>query len=313
MSMEASARTTLPAGAGALTPSTSAAGLRAPARRPSLWGDAWRRLARNRLALAGGVIVLTAVFVALGADVLAPRGYNDIDYGAIREFPSARYPLGTDLVGRDMVSRMIHGARVSILVGLVSQVIVVLLGVPIGALAGYHGGKVDAVLMRFVDVMYAFPNLLFVILVMSLLGKGLVNIFIALGLTSWVTIARLTRAEFLSLREREFIAAARAIGASPARLILHHLLPNALSPIIVAVTFGVPAAIFTEAALSFIGVGINPPMPSWGNMVGDHQQYIRSYWHLAVFPSAAIGLLMLGFIFLGDGLRDALDPRAGHR
>jgi ABC-type dipeptide/oligopeptide/nickel transport system permease subunit len=286
-------------------------GARLPTRRASLWGDAWRRLTRNRLAIVGGVIVLLAVGLAIFADVLAPRDYAAIDYAAVRQAPTAQYPLGTDLLGRDMLSRMIYGARVSILVGLVSQLIVLAIGVPIGALAGYNGGKLDLVLMRFVDIMYAFPNLLFVILVMSYLGKGLINIFIALGLTTWVTIARLTRAEFLSLRERDFILAARAIGAGPARIILHHLLPNALSPLIVAVTFGIPAAIFTEAALSFIGVGINPPMPSWGNMVGEHQQYLRSYWYLAVYPAGAIGLLMLGFIFLGDGLRDALDPRAG--
>jgi len=160
--------------------------------------------------------------------------------------------------------------------------------------------------------MYAFPTLLFVILIMSALGAGLLNIFIALGLTSWVTICRLTRAQFLSLRKKEFVVAATAIGAPAGRIIWRHLLPNALTPLIVAVTFGVPAAIFTEAALSFIGVGISPPTPSWGQMVGEYQQYIRSYWHLATFPAIAIGLTMLAFSFLGDGLRDALDPRMKH-
>jgi ABC-type dipeptide/oligopeptide/nickel transport system permease subunit len=195
------------------------------------------------------------------------------------------------------------------LVGFVAQCIVVLIGVPIGALSGYYGGTVDLVIMRFVDVMYAFPRLLFVILIMSMLGAGLLNIFIAIGLTGWVNIARLTRAQILALKEMEFVEGARAAGAGMPRVLGRHLLPNALTPIIVAVTFGIPEAIFTEAALSFIGVGINPPTPSWGQMVGEYQQYILSYWYLCVFPSIAIALTMLSFTFLGDGLRDALDPR----
>jgi ABC-type dipeptide/oligopeptide/nickel transport system permease subunit len=204
---------------------------------------------------------------------------------------------------------MIWGAQVSIAVGLGSQLLVLLIGVPIGAIAGYFGGRVDSWLMRFVDVMYAFPQLLFVILIMAALGRGLQNIFIAIGITGWVTLARLTRAEFLALRERDFVTAARALGAGPWRLIFRHLLPNALSPIIVTVTFGIPQAIFTEAALSFIGIGINPPRPSWGQMAGEYQVYIQSYWYMSIFPSIAIALLMLAFTFFGDGLRDALDPR----
>jgi ABC-type dipeptide/oligopeptide/nickel transport system permease subunit len=163
-------------------------------------------------------------------------------------------------------------------------------------------------LMRGVDVMYAFPTLLFVILIMSALGPGLFNIFLAIGLTGWVTLCRLTRGQFLALREQEYVMGARALGATSWQVILRHLLPNALAPIIVAMTFGVPRAIFTEAALSFIGVGINPPLPSWGGMVGEYQQYLRSYWYLATFPAVAIGVTMLSFSFLGDGLRDALDP-----
>jgi oligopeptide transport system permease protein len=204
---------------------------------------------------------------------------------------------------------MIYGARVSMLVGLGAQVIVVLIGVPIGALSGYVGGRVDLVLTRFVDVMYAFPRLLFVILVMSMLGAGLTNIFIAIGLTGWVGIARQTRAQVLAIKEKEFVDGARALGAGFGRLLRRHILPNALTPIVVAVTFGIPEAIFTEAALSFIGVGINPPTPSWGQMVGEGQQFIRSYWHLCVFPSIAIAVTMLSFTFFGDGVRDALDPK----
>ena len=275
----------------------------------SLWRDAVRRLLRNRLAMLGLIVVILLCLTAIFADALAPYSYTKVNFGRLNEAPSRDYPLGTDQIGRDMLSRMIYGARVSMLVGLGAQVIVVLIGVPIGALSGYAGGRVDLVLTRFIDVMYAFPRLLFVILVMSMLGAGLMNIFLAIGLTGWVGIARQTRAQVLAIREKEFVDAARALGGGFLRLLGRHVLPNALSPIVVAVTFGIPEAIFTEAALSFIGVGINPPTPSWGQMVGEGQQYLRSYWHLCVFPSIAIAVTMLAFTFLGDGVRDALDPK----
>jgi oligopeptide transport system permease protein len=275
----------------------------------SLTRDALRRLRKNRLAMAGLVVVIFLALVAIFADFLAPYPYTKVNFGRLNEAPSRDYPLGTDQIGRDLFSRMIYGARVSMLVGLGAQVIVVLLGVPIGALSGYLGGRTDLLLTRFIDVMYAFPRLLFVILVMSMLGAGLMNIFIAIGLTGWVGIARQTRAQVLAIREKEFIDGARALGAGFTRLLVRHILPNALTPIVVAVTFGIPEAIFTEAALSFIGVGINPPTPSWGQMVGEGQQYLRSYWHLCVFPSIAIAVTMLAFTFFGDGVRDALDPK----
>ncbi|MBI2206020.1 MAG: ABC transporter permease [Candidatus Rokubacteria bacterium] len=275
----------------------------------SLTRDAFRRILRNKLAVAGGIVVVLLILIAVFADVLAPYSYTKTNFGRLNEAPTRDYPLGTDQLGRDMLSRMIYGARVSMLVGLGAQVIVVLIGVPIGALSGYVGGRVDLFLTRFVDVMYAFPRLLFVILVMSALGAGLMNIFIAIGLTGWVGIARQTRAQVLSLKEKEFVEGARALGAGFPRTLFKHVLPNALTPIVVSVTFGIPEAIFTEAALSFIGVGINPPTPSWGQMVGEGQQYLRSYWHLCVFPSIAIAITMLAFTFLGDGVRDALDPK----
>src|SRR5213080_486688 len=278
-------------------------------RSSSLWRDGRRRLLRNRLALAGGIVVVLLCLVAIFADFLAPLPYTKSNFGRLNEAPSREYPLGTDALGRDLLSRMIYGARVSMLVGLGAQVIVVLIGVPIGALSGYVGGRVDLVLTRFVDVMYAFPRLLFVILVMSMLGAGLLNIFIAIGLTGWVGIARQTRAQVLAIKQKEYVEGARALGSRGGRLLFRHVLPNALTPIVVAVTFGIPEAIFTEAALSFIGVGINPPTPSWGQMVGEGQQYIRSYWHLCVFPSIAIAVTMLAFTFFGDGVRDALDPK----
>ena len=291
------------------TGALSEAPISARVRGTSLTLDALRRLRRNRLAMVGAVVVLLLCLLAIFAEALAPYPYTKTNFGRLNEPPSRDYPLGTDQLGRDLLSRMIYGARVSMLVGLGAQVIVVLIGVPIGALSGFLGGRVDLLLTRFVDVMYAFPRLLFVILVMAMLGAGLGNIFIAIGLTGWVGIARQTRAQVLALKEKEFVEGARALGARFSRLLGRHILPNALTPIVVSITFGIPEAIFTEAALSFIGVGINPPTPSWGQMVGEGQQYLRSYWHLCVFPSIAIAVTMLSFTFLGDGVRDALDPK----
>lgn len=291
-------------------------GGRAPGRRDlapraggGLWRDAVRRLRRNRLAVAGGAVVVLLCLLAVFADVLAPYPYTRTDFGRVVEGPSRDYLLGTDQLGRDMLSRIIYGARVSMLVGLGAQVIVVIIGVPIGALSGFVGGRLDLLLTRFVDVMYAFPRLLFVILVMSMLGAGLANIFIAIGLTGWVGIARQTRAQVLALKETEFLEAARALGAGFGRILGRHVMPNALTPVVVSVTLGIPEAIFTEAALSFIGVGITPPTPSWGQMVGEGQPFLLSAWHLCVFPALAIAVTMLAFTFLGDGVRDALDPR----
>jgi len=280
-----------------------------PVRSSSLWRDGLRRLRRNKLAMGGGVVIVLLCLMAIFAELLMPMPYTKTNFGRLNEPPSRDYPLGTDQLGRDMLSRMIYGARVSMLVGLGSQVLIVCIGVPFGALSGYLGGRADLVITRIIDVMYAFPRLLFVILVMSMLGAGLINIFIAIGLTGWVGIARQTRAQVLAIKEKEFVDGARALGAGFGRLLSRHILPNALTPIVVAVTFGIPEAIFTEAALSFIGVGINPPTPSWGQMVGEGQQYIRSYWHLCVFPSIAIAITMLAFTFFGDGVRDALDPK----
>jgi len=288
---------------------SSRAGAPARSRGTSLTRDAFRRLVKNRLAMAGLIVVVAMTFVAVFADVLAPYAYTKTDFGRLNEGPSRDHLLGTDQLGRDLFSRMIHGARISMVVGLGAQVIVVLIGVPVGALSGFVGGRLDLLLTRVVDVMYAFPRLLFVILLMSMLGAGLTNIFVAIGLTGWVFIARQTRAQMLAIKEKEFVDGARALGAGAWRILGRHLLPNALTPIIVSVTFGIPEAIFTEAALSFIGVGINPPTPSWGQMVGEGQQYLRTYWHLCVFPSIAIAVTMLAFTFLGDGVRDAFDPR----
>lgn len=279
-------------------------------RQSSLWGDAWRRLKKNKLAITGLAIVILLSAVALLAPILAREPIDSQNYDSLYARPSAAYPMGADQLGRDILSRVIWGARVSLLVGLVAQIIVLAIGVPIGAIAGFFGGKIDLILMRVVDVMYAFPTLLFVVLLMSMFGRGLDKIFLVIGLTSWVGLARLVRAQFLTLREKDFVIAARSIGANDLRLIMRHMLPNALTPIIVALTFGIPTAIFTEAFLSFIGVGIGPPQTSWGLMVGENQSYLRSYPWMLLWPSLALGLTMLSFTFLGDGLRDALDPSA---
>jgi oligopeptide transport system permease protein len=277
-------------------------------RHANLWMDAVHRLLRNKLAVLGLIIVLGLILVAAFAPVLAPKPRDKIYYGHSQEAPSREFLLGTDFEGRDLLSRIIYGARVSLTVGLFTQGIILVIGVSIGATAGYYGGRIDNLLMRFVDIWYAVPTLLFAILVMVMLGRGLFNMFLAIGFVQWVTLARLVRGQFLSLREKEFVKAARVAGTGGFSQITRHLLPNALTPIIVAITFGIPQAIFTEATLSFIGIGINPPTPSWGQMVGQYGVYLQSSPHMAIFPSIALALVMLGFTFLGDGLRDALDP-----
>ena len=277
----------------------------------SFWQDARRRFLRNRLAVFGLAIVSCIAVLAIFAEFLAPFPYDfaRFDRVLLLPFQSPDHPLGTDEVGRGYLSRLIFGARTSLMVSLVVQGIAVLIGVPVGALAGYRGGPFDFAVSRVIDVMTAFPSLLFAILIISILGGGLQTIIVALSITGWILIARLTRAQFLSLREQEYAVAARALGVPTWRIIFSHLLPNALTTILVAVSFGIPATIFAEAGLSFIGLGINDPMASWGKMVGVSNAYVRVYWHLALFPTLAIALTMLGFAFLGDGLRDALDPK----
>ncbi len=288
-----------------------------PRRQASLWGDAWRRLIRNRMAVLGGIVVLALLLAALLADVIAPYSPTRQDYSAIFQPPGSKYFLGTDNLGRDQLSRLIYGARVAVAVGIFTQLVILAIGVPIGAIAALAGGRVDNLLMRFTDIVYAFPDLLLIILLSTVLREnplknvwgGLLIIFFAIGVVNWVNITRLTRGQLLSLKERDFVDAARALGGGSGHIIRKHLLPNALGPIIVSVTFGIPQAIFTEATLSFLGIGITPPNPSWGSMIQDGYQAIFAYPHLVLFPALAIAATLLGFTFLGDGLRDALDPR----
>lgn len=295
----------------AISTPTASKTLMAPesTRHRSLYGDAWRRFLRNRLAIIGLVIVLFLVAIALGAGLLAPEGYNHQELQDAYLFPSWAHLMGTDGLGREVWERVAYGARVSLLVGVLSQIWAYSFGIFLGAIAGFRGGRTDYLIMRFVDAMHAFPGLLFAILIMSVLGAGLWQLMVAVGLTNWITACRLTRGQLLQLRETDYVLAARAIGSKPSRIIRTHLLPNALSPLIVGLTLGIPQAIFTEAGLSFLGVGINPPTPSWGQMVGESVQYIGYYWYMALFPALAIALTMLGFTWVGDGLRDALDPR----
>ena len=278
----------------------------------SLWSDAWRRLKKNKLAVIGLFIVTTFSLIAIFAPFIAPYGQAEVvDFRLARYAPSWTWPMGLDANGRDIFSRMVYGAQVSLVVGVLAQAIVLAIGVPIGAIAGYFGGSTDNTLMRLVDVFYAIPQLLMVLLFVNWWGPGLLNIFLAIGLVGWVTEARLVRGQFLSLREQEYVHAAQVAGGSGGYIIRKHMLPNSLTPIIVALTFGIPTAIFTEAALSFVGVGIRPPQASWGQMVaeGSNPGYIETNPHMLLFPVLAIGLTMLGFSFLGDGLRDALDPK----
>lgn len=270
---------------------------------------AMRRFFRHKLAMVGFVIVVFMMIIGFGAPLLAPTGYADANLMNANQFPSWHHLMGTDTIGHDFLSRIMYGTRTSLIVGFASVAVACLVGLPLGLAAGLYGGAVDFVVMRLVEIMTAFPGLLFAIFLMTVTGAGVRNIIFVIGITSWVTLCRLMRAQLLTLREQEFVTAARSVGASQFSIAVRHLLPNAMAPIIVAITLGIPLAIFAEAGLSFIGVGINEPTPSLGKMVADSSTYIRVYWYLGLFPTLAIALIMLGFTFVGDGLRDALDPR----
>ncbi|HYP40744.1 MAG TPA: ABC transporter permease [Chloroflexia bacterium] len=282
----------------------------------SLWVDAWRRLRRNKLAVGGVVVLVLMSMIAIFADVIAPYEYDQtVRDPATRltirnQPPSADHLFGTDDLSRDEFSRVVYGTRISLSVGLVSQLIILAVGIPIGLMAGYFGRAIDMVLMRITDIMYAFPTILFAVVILAAIGQNLINIYLAIGLTFWPGMARLVRSQVLSIREKEYVEAARAIGVSSWRIMFVQILPNALGPIIVAATFGIPFAILVEAFLSFIGIGVPAPIPSWGAMIARGKDQIRSEYWLVLFPSAALALTLFAFNFFGDGLRDALDPRS---
>jgi oligopeptide transport system permease protein len=294
-----------------------------------IWLGVFRRLKRMPVPFAAGIVILLLVLIAIFAPLIAPTHYATQNYAALTQPPSREQWLGTDDLGRDILSRLIYGARISLLVGLVVQVVILLIGVPAGLVAGYFGGKVDTILMRTVDVLYSIPSLLFVIVIMTFLRArfantdggfggfvasldsrtgGLIGIFIGIGLINWMPAARLVRSQAIALKKKEFVEAARGSGAGSGRIIFQHLLPNVAATVVVTATIGIPQAIIYEAGLSFLGLGVTPPMPSWGLMIADAIPELRSHPYMLVSPALLLSFTVLAFNFLGDGLRDALDP-----
>lgn len=275
----------------------------------SLWGDAWRRLRRNRLALVAAVFLFFLILVAIVAQFWTPYSYYAEGIAPIYQGPTAQHLLGIDDLGRDILSRIMLGAQVSLKVGIGTQIVVIAIGVVVGLLAGFYRGFLDTVISTLINIFYGIPDLLVALILVLLLGRGLGIIIFAIAVTRWMDMARLVRGQTLALREREFVEAARAGGAKANRIIFRHILPNALGPIIVQATFGVPTAILFEAFLSFLGLGVPPPTPSWGAMAADGFHAIRISPHIVLAPAIALSLTLMAFNFLGDGLRDALDPR----
>ncbi|MBN2283102.1 MAG: ABC transporter permease [Deltaproteobacteria bacterium] len=271
--------------------------------------DFWFRFLRNKMAVAGGVVVAVLFVVSIFAPMLSPYNPSEIDLRDVLSAPSAVHIFGTDQLGRDVLSRMIWGAGISLKVGFVATGIAIFIGTILGAVAGYYGRWVDAVIMRFVDIMLCFPSFFLILAVIAILEPSIWNIMIVIGMTSWMGITRLVRADFISLKERDFIQAARAIGASDLRIIFRHMLPNAMASILVAASLGVAGAILTESALSFLGIGVQPPTPSWGNILTAGKDNIDIAWWLSLYPGLAILVTVLGYNLLGEGIRDSLDPR----
>jgi peptide/nickel transport system permease protein len=269
----------------------------------------WRTFSRNRLALAGGAVVVGLFLVALLAPWLSPWDPNRPEMKHMFDPPSSRHPLGTDQLGRDVLARMLYGSRVSLAVGFVSVGIATLIGILLGAAAGYHGGTIDALIMRLVDLMLVFPRFFLLLAVLAFLRPSIWTIMAVIGLTGWMGVARLVRAEFLTLKEREFVVWSQSIGAGAFRIIWRHILPNAMAPVLVAMTLGIPAAILTESGLSFLGLGVQPPYATWGNILNEGKDAIELAWWLSLYPGLAILITVLSYNLLGEGIRDALDPR----
>ena len=282
----------------------------------TLWSDAWKRLKRNKLAMAGLVWIIFMVLVALTADLWVPQTLGSptaIDSATMtansRLPPSMEHPFGTDTLGRDVLCRVVYGARISLAVGLLATAISTVIGLVMGALAAYYGGIWDTIIMRLADIFLAFPYTLFVIAMLAVIGPGIQNVFIAIGILGWPSIARVFRSAILSVKENDYVDAARAMGASNARIIARHIFPNSVASIIVYATMNIGGAILTESALSFLGMGVVPPDPSWGIMISDGETYLATQPWLMIMPGIAILTTVLAFTLLGDGLRDALDVK----
>lgn len=275
----------------------------------SLWEDAWRRLKKNKLALFGLGLLSSFVLIALLTPWIAPYAYDaqNLDLGATP--PSAAHWFGTDIFGRDLLTQIMYGGRISLAVGFVATAVALLIGVTWGAIAGYVGGRVDAVMMRIVDILYALPFMIFIVLLMVVFGRNLLLLFLAIGAVEWLTMARIMRGQVQTLRKQEFVEAAISLGLSPATIIRRHLVPNALGPIIVYTTLTIPSVMLLEAFLSFLGLGIQPPKTSWGLLISYGAETMEEYPWLLIFPGMALTLTLFALNFLGDGLRDALDVR----
>lgn len=282
----------------------------------TLWGDAWYRLRRNKLALAALAYLFVVSLMAVTADLWVPRIWGDVFFFNSQSIlqerfqdPSLEHPMGTDNFGRDVFGRIVYGARVSLAVGLIATTISLIIGLLMGAFSGYYGGLVDSGVMRLTDIFLAFPYLLFAILLISVLGQGVTSLVIAIAVLGWTTIARVFRSSVLSVKENEYVEAARAMGAGNLRIMARHIMPNAMAPIIVYGTMSIGGVILSEAALSFLGLGVQPPTPSWGRMLNEAQKYVVSHPLLFIWPGLAIVATVLAFVLLGDGLRDALDVK----
>ena len=273
----------------------------------------FKKALSNPLAMVGFIIIISVFVLAMLAPLISPYDPNDIDVKAILLAPSWQHWMGTDGLGRDVLSRMLHGGRISLLVGLVAVGIATAIGIVLGAISGYYRGWIDTLIMRLVDVMLSIPSFFLILAVIAFLTPSIWNIMIVIGLTSWMGVTRLVRAEFLSLSGREFVLASRTLGAKDARLIFTHLLPNSLTPIIVSAVLGVAGAVLMESGLSFLGLGVQAPQASWGNILTDGKEYIQFAWWLSLFPGLAILITVLGYNLLGEGLRDALDPRSNNK
>jgi peptide/nickel transport system permease protein len=290
----------------------TASGQSGAKRKSGPWREVWRRLKFNKAAMIGLLVMIVLILTAVFAEVIAPYGFDDQNLQERFLTPSAKHFMGTDNFGRDIFSRIVYGARVSLMVGIIAVGIALVAGGTLGAIAGFYGGKLDNIIMRIMDVLLAIPSILLAISIVAALGPELRNVMIAVGVSSIPSYARIVRASVLSLRDQEFIEAARAVGANDTRIIIKHIIPNSLAPVIVQSTIGVAGAILSAAGLGFIGLGIQPPQPEWGAMLNAGRQFIRDYPHMTAFPGLAIMITIFALNLLGDGLRDALDPRLKH-